>query len=102
MDTLNRIIDLMKLKNCDNQMLASALGLNRQVVTDWKAERSKSYMKYLPQIADYFGVTVDYLIGQNQQADEAELPAADAAPIQTAYDNASPEIQTAVRKLLDL
>ena len=67
MDTLNRIIDLMKLKNCDNQMLASALGLNRQVVTDWKAERSKSYMKYLPQIADYFGVTVDYLLGKTDE-----------------------------------
>lgn len=67
MDTLNRIIDLMKLKNCDNQMLASALGLNRQVVTDWKAGRSKSYMKYLPQIADYFGVTVDYLLGKTDE-----------------------------------
>ena len=76
MDTLNRIIDLMKLKNCDNQMLASALGLNRQVVTDWKAERSKSYMKYLPQIADYFGVTVDYLLGKtdNKESKSTRRP----------------------------
>lgn len=64
MDTLTIILNLMKLQNCDNQVLATALGLNRQVVTDWKAGRSKSYSKYLPQIADYFGVSVDYLLGK--------------------------------------
>ena len=102
MDTLNRIIDLMKLKNCDNQMLASALGLNRQVVTDWKAGRSKSYMKYLPQIADYLGVTVDYLLGK---PDEKEPPCEAGIPdnsIQEAYNKAPEDIKNAIRKLLDL
>lgn len=63
MDTLQKIIFLMSEKECDNKKLASALGLDRQVVTDWKAGRSKSYRKYIYQIADYFGVAVDYLLG---------------------------------------
>ena len=63
MDTLEKILNLMKDNNCDNQQLAIALGLNRQVVTDWRAGRSKSYKKYLYQIADYFNVSVDYLLG---------------------------------------
>lgn len=58
---LNNILYLMKETNCDNLKLASALGLNRQAVTDWKAGRNKSYMKYLYQIADFFGVTVEEL-----------------------------------------
>lgn len=64
MDALQNIITLMEQQNCDNQTLASVLGLNRQVVTDWKAGRSKSYQKYLSQIADYFGVSVDELLGK--------------------------------------
>lgn len=71
MDTLTKIIFLMNERNYDNQMLATALGLNRQVVTDWKAGRSKSYKKYIYQIADLFGVTVDYLLG-NDEAEPAE------------------------------
>ena len=77
------------------------LGVSSGTITFWKKGKVPHHGTLL-KIADYFGVTVDYLIGQNQQADEAELPAADAAPVQTAYDNASPEIQAAVRKLLDL
>ena len=64
LEMLNRIIYLMDINKCDNQMLASALGLNRQLITDWKAGRSKSYRKYIHQIANYFNVTVDYLLGK--------------------------------------
>ena len=66
MDTLTKIIFLMNERNYDNQMLATALGLNRQVVTDWKAGRSKSYKKYIYQIAEIFGVTVNYLLGKEE------------------------------------
>ena len=65
MYTLSKIIELMNKNNLGNQELASALGLNRQLITDWKAGRSKSYKKYLPQIAEFFGVTVDYLLGKS-------------------------------------
>lgn len=70
MDTLTIILNLMQTKKCDNQTLATALNLNRQVVTDWRAGRSKSYTKYLPQIADYFGVSVDYLLGKTEQKEK--------------------------------
>ena len=76
------------------------LGVSSGTITFWKKGKVPHHGTLL-KIADYFGVTVDYLLGQNQQQ-EAEQPETDAAPIQTAYDNASPEIQTAVRKLLDL
>lgn len=62
MDTLDKILELMEQQHCDHQMLASALGLNRQVVTDWKAHRSQSYRKYLYQIADILNVQVTDLL----------------------------------------
>lgn len=60
---INKINYLMEKKEIKNKELASVLGLTAQAVTDWRAGRSKSYTKYLPQIAAYFGVSIDYLTG---------------------------------------
>lgn len=62
--TLQKILELMEKNDMDNQALAEQLGLNRQVVTDWKAGRSKSYRKYLYQIAVFLGTSVEVLKGE--------------------------------------
>ena len=104
--TLNKIIDLMSQHSCDNQKLATALGLNRQVVTDWKAGRSKSYKKYLPQIAEYFNVSIDYLLGKteeeqkNQPASGGELTDHDRILLE-AY-HANPDLQATVDRILGI
>ena len=104
--TLNKIIDLMSQHSCDNQKLATALGLNRQVVTDWKAGRSKSYKKYLPQIAEYFNVSVDYLLGKTEEAQNnkpasgGELTDHDRILLE-AY-HANPDLQATVDRILGI
>ncbi len=40
------------------------LGLDRSVYSAWKNGKNKSYMKYLPQIADFFTVSTDWLTGK--------------------------------------
>ena len=40
------------------------LGLSKNVFTEWKSGRATSYMKHLPKIAEFFGVSVDYLLGK--------------------------------------
>lgn len=107
MDTLSIIVKLMEDHGCDNLQLASALGLNRQLITDWKAKRSKSYTKYLPQIADFFGVTVDYLLGnEEKKPTPATISTSDLTPeeqlILLRYRSASNDIKLAVRKILDV
>ena len=102
--TLNKIIELMDKQNCNNQKLASALGLNRQAVTDWKAGRSKSYRKYLPQIAEYFDVSVDLLLGNTEEEknfSESETLSEHDRNLLKAY-HAQPEIQVAVDRLLGI
>ena len=98
--TLNKIIALMDKHDCNNQKLASALGLNRQAVTDWKAGRSKSYRKYLPQIAEYFNVSVDFLLGNTAEESINALSEHDRTLLK-AY-HAQPEIQVAVDRLLGI
>ena len=105
MDTLNRIIELMRENDCDNQKLASALGLNRQAVTDWKANRSRSYQKYLPEIAAYFNVSVDSLIGNTENtanATVAEIGLSEHEKLMISAYRSQPDMQRAVDRLLGI
>ena len=44
--------------------LTNFLGLSKNIFSEWKSERSTSYKKHLPQIAEFFDVSVDYLLGK--------------------------------------
>ena len=63
MNTLNKIIQILKHQGKQQKELADALGIQKNNITDWKTGKSKSYTKYLPQIASFLGVSVDYLVG---------------------------------------
>ena len=73
MDTLSIISQLLDEKNISQQELCTFLGIGKQAFTNWKSGHTKSYKKYLPQIADFFGVSVDYLLGKEEKKEK--LPA---------------------------
>lgn len=52
--------------------VAKATGISTGSLSDWKKGRSSPKADKLQKIADYFGVTVDYLLGNEQK----EKPAA--------------------------
>lgn len=62
--TLERIIKELKTKNLKQQDLTDALGINYSSFGNWKAGRNSSYKKYIHAIAQYLGVTVEYLKGE--------------------------------------
>ncbi len=66
MTTAEKILQLIKDKNIEQQALAEYLGIKKQAISDWKSGKTKSYMKYIDKIAKYFEVTVDYLLGSDQ------------------------------------
>lgn len=47
-----------------NKELETAIGIPEKKISDWNAGRLKSYNKYIPQIASYFHVSTDYLLGK--------------------------------------
>ena len=58
-----RIIELRKANNITQSALAAAVGLNRTAITlIEKAERACS-VEVLYQLAQYFNVSADYLLG---------------------------------------
>lgn len=64
---LQRILSLLKENNITATKFQQDLGLYASCVSEWKNGSSKSYTKHLAAIADYLGVTTDYLIGNTDQ-----------------------------------
>lgn len=52
----------MLLGNREQKELTKYLGLNSVAFSEWKSGKSKSYRKYLIEIADFFNISIDYLV----------------------------------------
>lgn len=68
MDVLDRIIFLLEQSGHTQKDLTDYLGVKKSAFTDWKAKKSKSYIRHASKIADYFGVSVDYLLTGIEQS----------------------------------
>jgi transcriptional regulator with XRE-family HTH domain len=62
MEILDKILSELKRKGLSQKELADYLDISPNNITDWKSGRSRSYTKYLPQIAKFLGTSVDYLV----------------------------------------
>ena len=63
-EVLDRIERELKQQGKTLTSLCRYLEIATNSGTEWRAGRSASYMKKLPMIADYLGVTTEYLIGK--------------------------------------
>lgn len=57
---------LLKERGVTAYQVSKATGISTGSLSDWKKGRSKPKPDKLKKIADYFGVTVDYLCGGNK------------------------------------
>ena len=73
LDTLNKIIQILKERNIKQIELTNYLGVSKNIFTDWKSGRNTSYIKHLPKIAEFFGVSVDYLLGKETPTAENDF-----------------------------
>ena len=76
-DILDRIIEKMNEQHVTQTQLANRLGLNRCVFNTWKSNRSRTYLKYIDQIAEYLGVPYDYLLTGSSIQDVVALTSAE-------------------------
>lgn len=67
---LQRILELIGDKHGSAQELTRAINCPKNAITAWKAGRTTSYKRYAPQIADHYGVSLDWLSGLT---DEKEI-----------------------------
>ena len=67
---LERIISLCSEKNIEQKEITNFLGINNSAFSEWKSGKSKSYKKYISDIADYLEVSTDYLLGKTDQKEK--------------------------------
>lgn len=71
MGILDRISLLLGSR--EQQELTSYLGLKSAAFSEWKSGKSKSYRKYLIEIAAFFNVSLDYLVFGRETVGKIEL-----------------------------
>lgn len=69
-----RIQDLRKQKGVSQQKLAGALGVSFQTVSKWETKMTMPDISMLPELSQYFGVSVDQLLGLAPLKEEAYQP----------------------------
>ncbi len=72
-EIISRITDLLIQRSKSQTELLTYLGLNRNVFTDWKARRNKSYLTYIDEIAKYFDVSPTYLLRGEEDHETSQL-----------------------------
>lgn len=68
---LQRIQALMLQRGVTQSELARAIGVDRSSVSSWFSGRTQSYRRYMPELANELGVSVDYLLGLTDEANDA-------------------------------
>lgn len=73
MDTLNKIFLLLSETKKTQKELTDYLGIEKSTFSQWKKGANQSYKKHISRIADFFGVTTDWLSGKSQFRTQKEL-----------------------------
>lgn len=98
-------VKLCTAHNTKPNPVAKELGFSSGSVTDWKNGKVPRPTT-IQKIADYFGVTVDYLLGNEEKEKALPSPAQSLneteAELVKAFRSAAPETQDAVLRVLQI
>lgn len=54
-------------KNLTQQAMSKEIGVSRQVYSNWENEINQPDYNFLVKLADFFGVSTDYLLGRSDE-----------------------------------
>ncbi len=103
MRTIDKILKLLKEQNKKQKDLTDYLNVSKGVFTDWKSGKNVSYTKHIPKIAEFLGVSTDYLLGikkENSPSSEENGLSDSQKEIIALFDAAPPELQAAALAVL--
>ena len=89
MDTLNKITELLALQGKRQKDLTDFLGVNKNAYSLWKSGKTTSYNRYIPHIADFFGVSPEYLLGKSDDVGTSAAEGVTAAELLNIYNKLS-------------
>lgn len=75
MDIVERIFLLLDKSGMEQKEFAKKVGTYPQTVSLWRKQKSSSYRKYLPQIAEVLHTSVQWLLtGEGEKNNQAAVP----------------------------
>lgn len=72
---IEQILQLMERQNISASKLTSECGLSSSALTEWKKGKAKPSAEALIKIANYFDVSVDYLLGNDKKGKHSSIVA---------------------------
>lgn len=63
---VQRIEEMLKTEGLTQSKLASVIGVNQSTVCNWLNGKKEPSIESLWKLADFFDVSVDYLIGRKE------------------------------------
>lgn len=75
---MNRLKELRRQKGVRQGEIADLLHITQGAVSQWELGRTNMDYQYAKVLAEYFGVTVSYLLGESNVLDHSNVPASKA------------------------
>jgi repressor LexA len=91
MNTAEKITNLLKEHNKEQQDLANYLGISPVTISEWKSGKTRSYRKHLNKIAEFLNVPLEYFESESNSNSNLECPCPDTtvAQLVEAYNDLS-------------
>ncbi len=101
MRVLNKIQEELNKQGKKQKDLTDFLNISKNVFTDWKSGKCKSYEKHIGRIADFLGVSTDYLLGKEKSPLSKDNGLSESQlELIGLFDSAPPELQAAALAVL--
>ena len=112
LEIIDKIELLLKENKKKKSELCEYLGLKKTAFSHWKSGENSSYKKHIDKIAEFFNVSIDYLLGRSEVSEienkktapskeETEIFSEHEIKLVYAY-RSKPEMQPSIDKLLDI
>lgn len=95
MDAIDRLFALVDEKYREQKDFAAEIGVAPSKVSQWKKRTSKSYTKYLPQIAAALDTTAEYILTGKEESPPPEGGGL-AQEFARIFDQLSPKAQNEI------
>ena len=63
---MNRLKEIRKQRKLTQKEVAQAMGVSQSTLSEWETEKYQIDNDSLFKLADYFGVSIDYLLGRDE------------------------------------
>lgn len=101
MDTSERIFLLLDQSGMEQKKFAEQIGATDKIVSKWRTSGLKSYRKYIPQIAEVLGTSVEYLLTGEEKKPASQLASPKPDFFQK-FEMLSPEDQEEIQLLIEM